>query len=753
MVAMSLGESFSRLLLKRLVDDVFRVGGVEALETVVDFLTRCGERDDPRLTAALRQAMQRAWHALETALGDKRANDFCQAALSPREAQALRQCLHRVLTELAHGGDLSEGPTVPVVANALRRLCERDLHCARVQGALAGCLDSDEWARSNELFVRFAVEQGRGETRRRTEAQFLRDLEEGGYVGLMRLLTGASGLPLLLMAGRAFVCQELAHLLHRCLQECPEQTPNNCALVLEILHELSCPHFTVWRAPAAVAAAKPVHWSRLESPRGPRRVGRRAARPPRVAVLTIIAALLIVLPIGMLLDNARHHHGEQRRLAEQQQRLRDERRRIDEERQRQIDEQRRIARQEEAERQARQRQDAAAERRQRLEAEEERQRLVELAVQRRQEERRLREVERQARLREEERRLERAKVALEDGLMQSALRRDREALTSLSEAIRLDPKLDRAYAARAEVRRRLKDVAGALEDYHEVVRRAPADVASWLACGELHAERRQHRQAIDAFTVVLRRQPRNADLYRRRGLSYAALDERDKALADQTRAIDLTPQDPWAYLYRGNLYRRRNEFARAFADFTSAIDRNRDDRREMAEAYRERGMLQSRWGLYEHAIKDLARALELDAADTAALRARGMAHLRNSDWTNALLDAESLLRHNAEDTAAYKLRGQAYMGSKEYQRAHEDFSRVLRRGRDAETFYLRARVKVHLGDVLEAIYDCNDATAINPRLAGAFYLRGKLNLRTGYRVSGLDDCRTAHELDSHFPLP
>lgn len=66
---------------------------------------------------------------------------------------------------------------------------------------------------------------------------------------------------------------------------------------------------------------------------------------------------------------------------------------------------------------------------------------------------------------------------------------------------------------------------------------------------------------------------------------------------------------------------------------------------------------------------------------------------------------------------------------------------------------ISARVKVYLGDVQEAIFDCNEAAALDPRLASAFYLRGKLNLREGYRLSGLADCRTAHELDPQFPLP
>jgi tetratricopeptide (TPR) repeat protein len=785
---MSIGETLSRLLLKRLVEDVFRTGGVEALDAVMDFLTRCGQQNDPRLTEALGQAMHRAWGALEAALTGEPSWDHSQAGLAPRDARALRQCLGRVLAELAHGGAATGQPTALVVANALRRQCLGDLRSAREGGALAGCLDREEWARSNEVFVRFAVNQGRRDTRRRTEGQLLRDLEQHGCVGLMRVLTAGAGLPLLLMAARAFLCQELAHLLYRCLQDSPEQTPDNCTLVLEILQELSSPRFSIWRSPALPAA--PVHWSRLESRSGARRVNpRRPAakhRPGRgpsgnrltpwqtlgrsqqkqyaaettprafwalVSVLTIAVALLVVLPIWLLVENAQRNESERQHVAAERQRLRDERRRVEEERQRLIDAQQRIAREEAARQDALRRQREEEERRQRLEAEEERQRAEERAVQQREEERRRRAEERQTLLREKQQRLDRARVALEDGLTLAARRQDREALTAFSEALMLDPNLIRAWSARGVVRRRMGDLAGALEDFQEAVRRNPDDIRCWFHCGELHAGRREYPQAIDAFTAVLRLEPDNVEAYRQRGLCHASNGDVDKALADQAKAIDLAPNDPWAYYYRANLHRLRNDLDRAFEDYTAAIARDRANHRGLAGAYRGRGMLSLHRQKYEQAIQDLTQALELDPADTVAQRARSTAYLHNGDWNKALLGAEGLIHHNADDSAAYKLRGQAYMGLGEYQRASEDFTRALRKERDAETFYLRARARVHLGDIKEAIFDCNNATSLNPRLASAFYLRGKLNLRTGYRVSGLDDCRMAHELDPQFPLP
>ncbi len=758
---MSIGETLSRLLLKRLVDDVFVTGGVEALDAVVDFLLRCGQQDEPFLTAALKRAMQRAWSALEAALSGEPGWDHSQTGLTPRAAQALRRCLARVLAELAHGKGVSDRRTVQIVAHALRRQCLEDLYCACAAETLADCIDQEEWVRSQETFVRFAAYQEQRDMRRRTEGQLLRDLEQYGYVGLMRLLTGAGGLPLLLTAARAFLCQELTQLLYYCLQESPEQTPDNCTLVLEILHELSHPCFTLWRTPALCEQARGRAHSLCAWHSGHANclpdVGRPAARTPHApwtlaAALTIAAALVVAAPTWLLVENSRYYERERQRVATGRQHLRNEQRRIEEEHQRLIEMQRQSAREEQARQQALQRQWEEAKRRRLAEAEEEQRRAEEQAAQWRTEQQRRSAEGRQACLREEQRRREQARTTLEDGLTHSALRQDQAALAALSEALRLDPNLQGAWSARGVVRRRLGDQTGALEDFYEATRRDPQDVHSWFQCGELHAERREHRQAIDAFTAVLCLEPNDWEAYRQRGLCYGHCGEVDKAIADQTKAIELAPDDPQAYCHRADLYRLRDDLDRAFTDYTAAIDRTKD-RSLAGGAYRGRGMIALHWQKYNQAIQDLTRALEYDPADSTAQRARCLAYLRNGEWTNALLDAEELIQHNTDDHVAYKLRGQAYMGLKDYRRAHEDFSRALRKGRDAETFYLRARAKVHLGDIQEAIFDCNDATAINPHLAGAFYLRGTLNLREGYRISGLADCRIAHELDPQFPLP
>jgi tetratricopeptide (TPR) repeat protein len=794
---MSIGEILSRLVLKRLIDDVFATGGAETLDAVTEFLTRCGRQSDPRLTAALEQGLENAWRALEVALADEPFDDDEPSGLAAGDAQSLRRHLEMVLVELVQGRAGASRPGATAVAHALRRQCLRELRAARETDTLAGCLDTDEWARSQEVLARFSAAQGRRDTRRRTEGQLIRELEQQGHVGLMRVLTAGAALPLLVTAARAFVCRELGRLLYHCLQECPEQTPNNCAVVLSAFEELSIPRFSIWRSavPARTAArmTPPIlAVPRLPTPinRRPRRPNRRRSTVARLAVnnpspvrrlswlppspprsvkraipamprstvilwgvLTLAALLLLALPIWIVLTDVNRQAVERRRADAEHRRLLEERRRLAEEHRQLVEEQRRIAAAEAARRRAEERRRQEEERRRLAEAEEARHQAEQRALRQREEERKRREEERLARIRAEKERLEKARAAFERGLTHAALGRDKQAAEAFNEALTLNPGLDRAWGERGLVRRRLGDDTGALDDFAEAVKRDPRDVRAWINRGELHQRRGDYNLAVEDFTAVLRLRPNNARAYRARGVCYTHTGAYAKAVADETAAITLAPHDPWPYYYRANAHRLRDHTGRALDDYTAAIDRDRNEDRELAPAYRARGMIYLDRKEYDRAIADLTRALECEPADMDARLARGLAHLKSGAGNKALLDADAAIARDPGNVEAHKLRGQAHLALGEPRKAHKDFSKAIKLHRDAEAYYGRARARAALGDFIEAVYDCNSATAINPRLADAFFLRGTLRLQGGNLARGLADRRKAHNLDPRLPLP
>ncbi len=703
---MSIGQSLSRLVLQRLADDVGTFGGADAMTALVDLLTRHSREDDPPWSAALRQALERAWRALEVALADDPFWDHGQVGLSAGDAQSFRQRLETVLAELAQGGAVTRQPGATAVETALRHQCLWELRAAREAGALAGHLDADEWAWLHEVS---AVVPDLA------EGEWVRELERQGCVGLMRLLTGSAGLPLLARVGRAFVCQELGRWLRGCRHDHSVQAA--AAVLADALRQLDgpcfsglCPTVPDLQTPtfdtALDIAVPPVPTptrssvgSRRPHPRriDPRRfppLARSSAplrqRPPWV-LLTALALgvlLLLILPIWFLIAQTRAHTAEQRRgVAERRKRI-EERRRFEMGPQRLLDEQRRRAEDEAARRRAAERQRQEDEGR-RAEAEEERQRA---AARDREEERRRHEEERRTRLREQKEKKERAEVLLDRGLTHAACRRDEQALLAFTEALELDPDLVRAWTERGLVRRRRRDAAGALADFGEAIRRDPRDLRAWLHRAELHAARHDNSLAIEDFTAVLRLEPDNARAYRERGACYVRNADYDNALADESVAIDLTPGDPWPYYYRANVHHVRNDRVRAFADYSAAIARDRDGDPGLAPAYRVRGTISLDREEYGQAIADLTRALERDAWDVAARQTRGLAYLKMGDWNSAAGDADAVIQRDPQNVDAYKMRGQAYLALQEYRKAHADFTRAIGLQRtDAEAYFLRAR--------------------------------------------------------------
>jgi tetratricopeptide (TPR) repeat protein len=809
-VVMSIGQSLSQLVLKRLVEDVFTIGGADALDGIHDFLKHCGQENGPRLTAVMDQSLERAWRALEVALEDDPFWDHGQVGLAPGDAQAFRQRLELVLAELARGGAAAERPELARVEAALRRQCLWELRAAREAGALAGCLDADEWARTHEVSPRPTAGQGSRDGELRAEGELFHEFEERGCVGLMRVLTGSGGLPLLVLIVRAFVCQGLGRLLRYCLQERPERTPIHCALVMDVLRAMSTPRFSARRAttlatdemgsaPVPTAditlAARPAAEARDAQPRRydrrnpspdrqplahpPRRPLRPSSLPsvsslPRVGprrtrpivpererspwimrgVLILGLALLVARPVWFLVTEARQRSAEQRQVAAERQRLAEEVRRLDEERRLLVERQQRLAEAEAARRRQAERQRREQARRRLAEAEEARRNAEEIAVRRREEERQQREADRLARLREEKERRERARIVFERGLTHAACRRDEQALAAFTETLQLDPSLARAWTERGLVRQRLGDREHALADFSEAVRRDPRDVRAWLHRGELHAARHDNSLAIESFSAVIRLQPRNECAYRERGACHVHNYDYPLALADETTAIALAPDDPWPYFHRANIHLLRNDLGKAFDDYSAAIDHNRDNDPALAPAYRQRGTIRLKREEYAAAITDLTRAIQFNPMDVAARQERGLAHLKRGDWDNAILDAGEVIRLDSENAESYKIRGQAHLAREDYGAARADLTRAIAlHHTDPEGYYLRAYARSRLGEIDEAIFDCNDAIARNPYLASAYYLRGTLLIQQNDRAGGMADRRKAHELNPHYPKP
>jgi len=729
---MAIRSALFRLTLQRLLADAYQVGGDPAAEALVRFLTTPSAGHICYFAGALDRAADHAWLALEIALEGnplwERGQDQFARHLRPRELHTLRRQVRRFLARLSRFPDTSE--------RTFRQRCLRELHTAHLTGAL----DSSEARGPDQpaaLLAQISRTQLLLDPERLAEQELGRELDRQGYAGLSQLLAPGRVLPLLVLGIRISFSWAVKELLARYLQESPNEVSADTGLLLDVLQRLN----TAKQVGQTFLSATSTRADRNVCPTAPSRTSNSLA--PMLAA----AALTFLLGLGtgfLILGFTRHprpaassaeaHQEEQRRQAKEERRRQEEalaRQRL--ERQRQQEEW--AARQCAAEERARQQEEQLAHWR-----EEKQSRQVFLAALRFEAEQR--ELQRLARQQEEERN-QQARAAFERGREHAAFLRYQQARDAFTEALALDPDCGPAYRERGLVWRRLKDDTAATVDFDAALQRDPNDVPSLFNRGELYAQEGNHSLAITAFSQVIRLDPRHGPAYRERGASYCQLGDLQQALADARAALRLTPQDAWGYYHRARAHALRGDYARAIADYTAALE----CAPYLVAASRARGALLLERKLYRRAIVDYTAVLFAEPEDARSYRERGYAYLESGNWEAAITDFTAFLGRNPTDVAAYKYRGMAYQGRGQASKAHSDFTQVLRFTPNAEVFYLRARASAQLGDLDEALFDCNDAIARKPDLASAYHLRAGLYTRLGQRTRAEQDLQLASSLD------
>jgi tetratricopeptide (TPR) repeat protein len=128
-----------------------------------------------------------------------------------------------------------------------------------------------------------------------------------------------------------------------------------------------------------------------------------------------------------------------------------------------------------------------------------------------------------------------------------------------------------------------------------------------------------------------------------------------------------------------------------FLLFSCASTQKEKSESENAEFYNNRGMVNDKEGLYDQAISDYNKALEINPKYAEAYSNRGVVYRRKGQYDRAISDYNKALEINPRDAEAYNNRGVAYSNKGQYDRAISDYSQ---------------------------------AVEINQRFAGAYYGRG-----------------------------
>jgi tetratricopeptide (TPR) repeat protein len=195
------------------------------------------------------------------------------------------------------------------------------------------------------------------------------------------------------------------------------------------------------------------------------------------------------------------------------------------------------------------------------------------------------------------------------GLIELSRRQLPQAIETIGEAIKRDPRNAAAYVARGAAYRLKGEQDLALADYEAAIALDPSHAVAFGGRGTVLGIKKEYERAIADFDTALRLDPSYASVLRARALAKSELGRLDEAIADYDAAIRLDPYLAIAYNGRGHVYSKKGDRDRALADYDAAIRLEPT----LVVALGNRALNYMARGNHNAAIADLERVLTLPA--------------------------------------------------------------------------------------------------------------------------------------------
>jgi len=152
-----------------------------------------------------------------------------------------------------------------------------------------------------------------------------------------------------------------------------------------------------------------------------------------------------------------------------------------------------------------------------------------------------------------------------------------EGCTAVLEAGEVKGKpLASTYFNRANARRRLGELSGAIEDYDAAVRLDPGSWKYLANRGATHKLNGDVEASLSDLDAALALEPENPRILQIRGSIHRGLGHHARALADLDASIRLRPDYPLALLQRGLAHQALGDPAKAAEDWEAAFERGSD---------------------------------------------------------------------------------------------------------------------------------------------------------------------------------
>lgn len=312
------------------------------------------------------------------------------------------------------------------------------------------------------------------------------------------------------------------------------------------------------------------------------------------------------------------------------------------------------------------------------------------------------------------------------------------------------------YAHRGNIFRALGQPRAALTDYNTAIK-GDASAQHYFLRAHAYSDLKQDDLAIADFRKTIALEPSHWQAHNLLGFMLTRHDKPAEAIELFNKTIKLNPRIVDPHIHKANTQKALKQYAKALETWRQIekqfpLDKN---------CYYNRAHLFWDLGNHQAALKDLARAIELDPQEGEYFNARGTLyknHLRSPEkalqdfesagrcrvpkpayfnaqaellnsfgrYREADLAASQALKLNRNDTYAYHLRGVAQLKAGQYKEAAADFGRILAiKPDDAWTLDLKGEALMDLGSYREAVTALSRSISLNPRLSQKYNKRAR----------------------------
>jgi len=193
---------------------------------------------------------------------------------------------------------------------------------------------------------------------------------------------------------------------------------------------------------------------------------------------------------------------------------------------------------------------------------------------------------------------------------------------------------------RGSAKSKLKDTAGATEDFSMVLAKQPNCVAALTQRGKCRQHDFKLQEALQDFDRAIKVEPRNPIALQLRAELHSRLGRAEDAVNDATRVIALQPSNSHARQIRGESLRKLRKFPEAVEDFNKALALNP----RFVNALAGRGATYRACIQHASALADYNSALSLEPRSAACLAGRGAVHLELGENEEAEADFQQALQ-------------------------------------------------------------------------------------------------------------